>query len=104
MTYYARWTKVPESEVGDSVGDSSLDGDGLSDDTTDDEPEVEMTAPAKGKTFTVDKCTYRITDTKKYTVSIIGTSIKGKLVIGKNVRIGGKVYKVTGILRAVGQL
>ena len=56
-----------------------------------------ITAPAKGKVFTVSKCKYKITDEKKYTVSIMGTSKKGKLTIGATVKIGGKNYKITGI-------
>ena len=58
---------------------------------------VTITAPAKGKVFTVSKCKYKITDEKKYTVSIMGTSKKGKLTIGAAVKIGGKNYKITGI-------
>ncbi|SDB36041.1 MBG domain-containing protein [Eubacterium oxidoreducens] len=56
-----------------------------------------ISAPAKGKVFTVSKCKYKITDAKKYTVSITGTSVKGKLTIGSTVKIGGKSYKITSI-------
>ena len=57
----------------------------------------EITAPTKGKSFTVSKTKYKITDTKKNTVSVTGTSRKGAVSIPKTTKIGGKTYKVTGI-------
>ncbi len=58
-----------------------------------------ITAPAKGKEFTVSKMTYKVTNAKKYTVSVNAASKKTvtSVTIPASVKIGGKSYKVVSI-------